>query len=154
MSDGKSKPIKWEENKNGCWISVNHGPNSKGYPLKRIGGNRKKLISHIVWEECFGEIPEGLGVLHKCDTPMCINPEHLFLGTNKDNSDDKIRKGRHKFPPRHPGESCPTAKLTQDQVLKIISDTRLHKIIAKEYGICKGHVWRLKSRREWRHIAI
>ena len=65
----------------------------KGYGAIRYKG--KMMLTHRAsWLIHKGEIPEGLMVLHHCDNPLCINPSHLFLGTAKDNSDDKIKKGR------------------------------------------------------------
>lgn len=55
------------------------------------------LASRLQWMHCFGEIPEGLDVLHRCDNPPCINPDHLFLGTQLDNAQDMVAKGRHNY---------------------------------------------------------
>jgi hypothetical protein len=67
-----------------------------------------------MWELCHGPIPDGLQVLHKCDVRLCANPDHLFLGTNQDNVNDKVAKGRHLR-----GSAAVNAKLTEDQVRKI-----------------------------------
>ncbi len=76
-----------------CWIWQG-AKNRKGYGQKRLKG--KLWITHrLSWHTFNGPIPEGIQVLHKCDTPSCWNPEHLFLGTNQDNVDDKMRKKRH-----------------------------------------------------------
>lgn len=58
------------------------------------GVGRNGYAHRAAWEQAFGPVPEGLQVLHRCDVRKCINPEHLFLGTNQDNMDDKTRKGR------------------------------------------------------------
>jgi hypothetical protein len=55
-------------------------------------GNR--LAHRVAWEKVHGPIPQGMQVLHRCDTPLCVNVEHLFLGTNADNQRDKASKGR------------------------------------------------------------
>lgn len=95
-----------------CWLWVK-SKTKQGYGDIGIKGHI--LYAHRVsWTIHFGEIPEGVHVLHKCDIPACVNPEHLFVGTAKDNSDDKIKKGRYSN-----GDS---RHLTPDQVRGIIKD--------------------------------
>ena len=75
-----------------CEVCISH-PRSHGYP--RLGRNGKVYrMSRYVWEQKFRPIPEGMLVLHKCDNHACINPDHLFLGTQKDNMQDMVKKGR------------------------------------------------------------
>ena len=76
-----------------CWLWVG-STNRDGYGRFDSGGKVYKGSHRYSWELSFGEIPNGLLCLHRCDTPACVNPEHLFLGTNQDNTDDKIAKGR------------------------------------------------------------
>ena len=79
----------------GCWIFMG-AVNEKGYGIVGTGGRGKPndRAHRITYKHFLGEIPSGMLVCHKCDTPSCCNPEHLFLGTDKDNSRDKIAKGR------------------------------------------------------------
>ena len=74
----------------GCWEWLG-GKRRKGY-----GAYRGYIASRFAWMIWCGEIPEGLDVLHKCDNPGCVRPNHLFLGTDKDNHEDAISKGRMK----------------------------------------------------------
>jgi hypothetical protein len=95
-------------------------------------------------------------VLHRCDTPTCVNPDHLFLGTRTDNNADKEQKGRTrgKWGIHKPvaGTAHPRAKLTEAQVLAIRADTRLRREIAKEYNIIVSHVDSIRHRQSWKHI--
>lgn len=136
------------EPNSGCWlwdaaISNNYGHyNNKG--------------AHRVSYETFkGPIPKGLHVLHKCDVPSCVNPDHLFLGTPLDNMIDKVRKGRWKG--GHlglTGESNGRSKITKDDAISIFNDNRLHTEIAKEYGISSNQVSLIKMKKSWRQIHV
>jgi len=75
-----------------CWIWMG-SRSKKGYGVFNIKGKQKKA-HRISYEFHKGEIPDGLFVCHRCDTPQCINPDHLFLGTNHDNMQDAMNKGR------------------------------------------------------------
>lgn len=79
-----------------CWLWTAH-TNNKGYGMIGIktDGRFHKALSHRVsWELQNGPIPKGMKILHRCDTPRCVNPAHLFVGTMKDNTDDMVAKGR------------------------------------------------------------
>jgi hypothetical protein len=86
--------IEYELN-TGCWL-WSRRTDKCGYGLFKIGGRagREKPVHRASWEHHFGPIPEGLFVLHRCDTPPCCNPNHLFLGTLAENNEDRHRKGR------------------------------------------------------------
>jgi hypothetical protein len=141
------KPICWTVNERGCWICTSHSKNIGGYPQKSING-KKQLISHIFYEKYKGSIPHGLCVLHTCDTPACINPGHLWLGTNADNVQDKVKKRRSTY-----GEKHPMVKLTESQVLEIRSVSDTQREIAKKYGIAQNTVSYIKNYRLWKHVA-
>lgn len=102
---------KIKQSTNGCceWtghIAIN------GYPRFQL--NRQSILAHRFIYECFnGSIPQGIYVCHKCDNPKCVNPEHLFLGTPKDNTQDMIKKNR--------SNQRRVAKLTQQNVLDILN---------------------------------
>lgn len=83
---------------NDCWL-CHLLPNAQGYSCIAIGGRfgRKLRASRFIYSEVIGQIPDGMLILHSCDNPRCINPDHLFLGTEKDNTQDMINKGRHKY---------------------------------------------------------
>lgn len=95
---------------NDCMLWQGH-LTEHGYGRRRING-KKTLVHRAVYELINGKIPEGLCVCHACDTPACVNPAHLFLGTHKDNCQDAIKKGR--INPSQRGKErwkkCPTLR--------------------------------------------
>jgi hypothetical protein len=93
----------------GCWIYRGHKLNDGHCDLMRL---RVKILAHrYSWQLHFGPIPAGLCVLHHCDTPDCVRPDHLHTGTHADNARDKVSRNRQSY-----GERNPTAKLTEDMV--------------------------------------
>ena len=131
-----SKIITWEINKNGCWICKNHGINTSGYPMKRWFG-KKKLISHIFYEKYKGEITNGLQVLHTCDNPLCINPDHLWLGTQFENIKDRDAKNRVAH-----GENHFCAKLTERDIVEIRKSNKRHIHLAVQIRCRRKPYWK------------
>ena len=136
----------------GCWLWVG-AVNSTGYGHFKLNG-KPQLAHRVSWQIYNGEIPGGGGyhgtcVLHMCDTPVCVNPDHLFLGTAKDNNLDKVSKGRHGAPY---GEEHPNARLTENQVLEIFNSDALQKDDAAKYGLNRGTVSKIKLRKIWKHL--
>lgn len=110
---------------------------------------RMRSAHRVAYELARGEIPDGMHVCHTCDVRHCVNPAHLFLGTNSENVADKVAKGR--LPDmkgvRHPGH-----KLTEDDVLAIRCDDRSLAVVAAEYGVSKKAVLNIRHRRSWGHL--
>lgn len=101
----------------GCWLWTRYR-NKQGYGYGFSLDGRQQLSHRVAWQFTFGSIPEGLDVLHRCDNPQCCNPAHLWLGTDKDNVHDSVRKGRfHNGGAK--GERNGSAKLTAEAVTKI-----------------------------------
>jgi hypothetical protein len=145
------REITWEVNENGCWICTSHRPGKQGYPRCSIG-NKQKRLNRIMYERYFGEIPEAMLVCHKCDNKLCINPDHLFLGTQADNMQDMDEKGRRVSVPSR-GEKHGMAKLTEEQVIEIRSLTGItQREIAKKYDLSETHVSEIRKRKTWKHI--
>lgn len=119
---------------------------SFGYGRIKVGG--KKLYTHrLAYELKHGPIPKGAQVLHRCDNPPCCNDEHLFLGTNKDNSDDKVAKGRSA---KRAGHGM--AKLSEEKVLEIrmrLSLGESHRSIARSIGISQTTVCNINRGKTW-----
>lgn len=121
------------------------------WPLNSWGYGRKggKAAHRVAFQKATGIDPIGLCVCHSCDTPACINPEHLWLGTNADNVADKMAKGRHSGPK---GERSNTAILREWQAQEILTDTRSYTAIAKEYGVTISAISDLKNGRSWTYL--
>lgn len=104
------------------------------------------------WALHNGPIPEGKIVCHDCDNPPCCNPKHLWVGTHKDNADDRDRKGRQEF---FKGEDHNMARLTENDVRKIrlmyASGIR-GKRLDGAFAIAKGYGWRIAKGKMWKHV--
>ena len=141
------------EPNSGCHLWTG-GYDNRGWPFKdygRIWVKGRTIAAHrVAWEAVNGPIPDGMCVCHKCDTPRCVNPEHLFLGTHKENTRDMINKGRNApIRERHMGEKSHHAKLTEAQVLAIRRDSRVQQVIADEYGVSQTAISQIKLRKNW-----
>jgi hypothetical protein len=134
--------------RDGCWdtelVSAANGYCRFWWKGKRIRLHGASWLAHR------GEIPRGMFVLHKCDNRRCANPDHLFLGTIKDNRDDMLRKGRDN-PPR--GERSAGAKLTAEDVIAIRKDTRSQRDIGRAYGVAASTIGSIRQGVNWAHIG-
>jgi hypothetical protein len=120
----------------------------------RYNLHRKQMTAHRrSWEIANGrELPEGMHVLHMCDTPACVNPAHLGIGSHKQNMEDSKRKKRHTY-----GERSNTAKLTEAMVLKLRAEGLRGKAIeqrAKELGIGHSTLQAIIYGRTWKHLLV
>lgn len=136
------------ENANGCWI-WQRGLDKNGYGRSSI--NRKGVQAHRVsWVIHKGKIPDGMQVLHRCDNPPCVNPEHLFLGNNADNMTDKMKKNRQTR-----GHDVNTSKINASDVFRIrglLSEGWSGRKISKLLGLKDHHVYDIKNGRSWRWL--
>lgn len=117
-----------------------------GYGHMRIGGRRLRLAHRLSYLINHGEFDQSLHVLHRCDNRKCVNPTHLFLGSNAENMADMVAKGRAAH---RQGQDNPRARLTASDIRAIRTDERPERAIAKEYGVSHGHINNIKSRRVW-----
>lgn len=127
-----------------CWEWTGSlRPNGYGqYGKKRLKAHR------VAWEITYGEMPKEF-VLHKCDNPKCVNPEHLFLGTQQTNMDDKVSKGR-----QNKGETSYLHKLTDKEVVEIRYRYENEKITQRElgieYGVTQSAISDVTRRKNWK----
>ncbi len=131
----------------GCWLWIGNA-HYFGYGKLTVEG-KTRSATRLQWERFNGPIPNGLFVLHKCDVPSCVNPDHLFLGTAQDNIDDSIKKGRHTC-----GEVQGASKLKKYQVVAVFNDKRRPIDIARDYNINPSTVSRIKHGLAWKHLGL
>lgn len=143
----------WEkvEKTSTCWL-WRASKNSKGYGLISVNGVLI-VVSRVVYMMHYGNIPKGLFVCHTCDVRSCVRPDHLFLGSAKDNTQDMLNKGRGRNGGEK-GENHPSAKLTLNQLLDAKARYDLggvtQKQLAEELGVTKsclanafsGYTWK------------
>ena len=126
----------------GCWEWTGT-VDGCGYGLITIK-NKSHRTHRLYWAMSMGPIAAGLLVLHKCDNPPCLNPAHLFLGTNKDNAVDKIKKGR-----QGPGR----AKLTRQEATEIrrlyATGNYFQRELANLYGVSRSTIATISLGRSW-----
>ena len=128
----------------GCWLWTGR-LTKKGYGT--IWGSGGNLHAHRASFMLYkGEIPDGLHVLHTCDVRNCVNPDHLFLGTNLDNIKDKVLKNR-----TYRGENHYRSKLTES-ILRDIRFSKSVNALANRFGVHKSTISAVRSLRLWKHV--
>jgi hypothetical protein len=150
-----------------CWIwKAANTP--RGYGIFTV--KKKNIYAHrYSWSFVNGEIPEGMVICHRCDNPSCVNPDHLFIGTQKENLDDMKNKGRSPVGEKHRtkthpelvlrGEQIGTSKLSEEQVRKIREEYRPGKPgvksetsltgLAKKYGVNFQTISKIINNKRW-----
>ena len=144
------------ENDNGC-LEFSGARLKKGYGIFVIGSRKDATRSHklahrVAYFIAYGPIPDGMFVCHKCDNPSCCNPDHLFLGTPKDNMMDMLNKGRN-VTISLKGEKNPNAKFSNKDVTEIANGSLSFREAKSRYGISKSHFYRLRNGDAWKHIT-
>lgn len=129
----------------GCW-NWRGATVGGGYGVVKI--NYKNYMAHrLSWELHVGGIPDGKFVCHKCDNRRCVNPDHLFLGTNADNMRDMVKKGRSN---KNSGEKHGRAKLTWEIVKEIRNSRETQVYLAQRYGIDQSTVSDIMTNKIWK----
>ena len=132
-----------------CWMWT-AAINNKGYGLIHRRIQKDGRFAHRVSYKIFnGDIPDGMLVLHKCDTPRCVNPEHLSLGTQSDNIQDCSNKGRLVD---NAGEKHGMAKLNSSQVLEIRASDATNRMLGNKYGVNEATIRAIRNRIIWKHL--
>lgn len=124
----------------GCWLWTAGALSGMQYGTFGVDTGVSHLAHRVSWELHRGPIPEGLCVLHRCDTPLCVNPEHLWLGTYADNNEDMAAKGRV------------NRRLTPENVREIRSSGESHAALGRRFKVHPKTILRTKERRTWKHI--
>lgn len=134
------------EPNSGCWLWL--GTLHEGdYGEFRIRGGRRVRAHVWSFKNAGSKVPRGKFVLHTCDIRCCVNPDHLYAGTKKQNTADAI--ARNRFPT---GVHHHFTTLTEQDVRAIRIDSRVQTAIAKEYGVGQMTVCNIKRRKTWRHV--
>lgn len=153
QNHGLSKLERFElrvEKTDNCWLWT-ASRNNKGYGQFNYDGTRPIPAHRAAWMIYKGEIPDGMCILHKCDVPLCVNPDHLFLGTQIENIADMHSKGRakqgHLYGPDHKA-----AKLDAEKVKEIRASSKSDAELAEIYGVSRPTIWAVVKGKTWKHI--
>lgn len=117
------------------WIGACRGGRHNQY-----GNFRGNMAHRVSWEMLNGPIPDGRHICHKCDNPKCVRPDHLFVGTNTENSHDMMRKGRRKTD-RTPEEI--------DEIRWLVAMGARQSDVAAEYGASRASICLVANRKQW-----
>jgi HNH endonuclease len=147
------------------WSQVARGSQQECWPWRRARDRtgygrvttcgRSRAAHRVIYELRHGAVPTHLCICHACDNPACCNPDHLWVGTRRDNTLDMVRKGRSgrqngSSGPR--GEHVHTAKLTEDQVRDIRLSPEKARTLAKRYAVNRKQIYVIRSGKAWAHI--
>lgn len=149
----------WEKVKktDDCWVWIG-GSAGNGYGGIGIGSHNMISAHRASWIIHNGPIPQGLCVLHHCDNHPCVRPDHLWVGTNLQNTHDMIAKGRDRCPPfpLFLGEQCSSSKLTECDVRmirQILSECSMsQRKLAAKFGVHLATIKSIRSGRTWKHV--
>ena len=129
------------------WTGAKH---YKGYGFISEGG-RNTLAHRLSFKLHRGPIPHGMLVCHSCDNRCCVNPDHLFIGTNADNMADMVAKGRQQ---KVKGSDHGRARLTENDVIAVRESVGIRRRdLAKKLGVSRSTIDDIFLRRSWKHLG-
>lgn len=138
--------IRYAVDKNGCWL-WQAKISKNGYGIISLSKTNSKLAHRVSYELFIGRVPNNFLVCHTCDVRSCVNPKHLFLGTQWDNVQDMVKKGRNAI-----GECLPQAKLTDKDVINIRKENTTMREAANKYNVSVATICRIINKQIWKHI--
>ncbi|SNY95513.1 HNH endonuclease [Halomonas sp. hl-4] len=136
----------------GCW-EWQAGRNKDGYGRMKVG-SRDELAHRVSYTIYKGPIPHGKIACHSCDNTGCVNPEHLWLGSNEDNTQDMMKKGRHRSAGSL-GSRNPRSVLSEAdaiEVLELIDQGLTNKAIAAKFSVTHSTISCIRRGKSWKHL--
>jgi hypothetical protein len=133
----------------GCWEWAANRLKA-GYGTFAVSRCNMHLAHRVAWELTSGPIPEGLRVLHHCDNPCCVRPDHLFLGTAKDNTRDMLQKGREARGERHGVSKLTAGKVREARRLR--EEGLTYAAIGARLGVNASAVYKVVKGKRWGHV--